>query len=636
MRTPILLSVSIVLILSIRAQAQSARFFVPEIDGWRVHAGDDPAWASPAFNDSSWTATNLGRANTVRDLTTGHARWFRKRIHLPEQPGPLDFLISSYDGSYEIYVDGRRITPAITSPFRWVNLVTRIYPLRAETDPGGRDVEVAIRSHLYNQCYFFPYPPNAGFGNPEGVAGYKVAVDGQVLGNWIAALSINSVMVLAGIILFSLFLQQRHHREYLWLGLTVLFSGLSNLIISAQFYIPVSWNGFLGDPCEYWFFAAYTEFVYSFVGRKPPFAVRAYQWFLIAVPFINSPLGWSGLIDVTIYNWVENCIILPGILVPLSLLVVLARRGNREAAVLIAPMLLANFGFILVDFEVAFRYIHPAWLGFPRLHLGMLTVDYVDLAQALFLLAIGLVIFLRFVRVSRDQVRTNAELEAARAVQHVLIPQTLPAVPGFKVDSVYHPAQQVGGDFFQILPLAEGGLLTMVGDVAGKGMPAALTVALIVGTLRTLAEITSSPAEILAGLNRRLVGRSEGFTTCLVVRVLAGGQGTMASAGHLNPYISSAEQAPHELVPAAGLPLGLSQDAEYTNVPLRLEPGETLTFLSDGVVEARNADGELFGFDRTRIVSARPADEIARAAENFGQEDDITVVTLTVLGAATA
>jgi serine phosphatase RsbU (regulator of sigma subunit) len=161
-------------------------------------------------------------------------------------------------------------------------------------------------------------------------------------------------------------------------------------------------------------------------------------------------------------------------------------------------------------------------------------------------------------------------------------------------------------------------------------------VALIVGTLRTLAETTSSPAQILAGLNRRLVGRSAGFTTCLAVRVLPGGQATMASAGHLNPYISSADTSPREIAQAVALPLGLSADAEYSDVPLTLEPGETLTFLSDGVVEARNAHGELFGFERARVVSARPADEIARTAESFGQEDDITVLTLTMLKAVPA
>jgi len=648
MRIRILLAVSIALAFAAGAWAQSAQVlvpgawpqsaqvFVPQTDGWRVQLGDDPAWASPSFDDSSWTLTGLNRASTPRWFLAGRSRWYRKRIHLPDQPGAMQILVTSYDGSYEVYVDGRRVSPAIQSSLRWQAAVTRIFPAGAENGQGGRDIEVAIRSHLHGGAYVGDFPPFVGVGNTAGAARYKLANDGSLLGSWIAALTVNGIVALAGLILLSLYLQQRGRREYLWLGLCVLFSGLSNLVISAQFYIPVSWNGFLGDPCEYWFFAAYVQFVYEFVGRRPHRAVRLYQWVLVAVPFLLSPLGWSGAIGAETYGWVENGIILPGILVPISMLVFWARRGNREAAVLIVPMLLANIGFLLVDIEVAYGFLHPFWTGFPRLHLGIVTIDYVPAAQALFVLAIGLVIFQRFVRVSRDQVKTQAELEAARAVQQVLIPEALPFVKGFRIGSVYHPAQQVGGDFFQILPLAGGGLLAVVGDVSGKGMPAALTVALIVGTLRTLAETTSSPAEILAGLNRRLVGRSAGFTTCLAVRMLPGGLGVMASAGHLNPYISSADTSPREIAQAVALPLGLSADAHYSDVPLALEPGETLTFLSDGVVEARNVHGELFGFERARVVSAKPADEIARTAESFGQEDDITVVTLTMLEAVPA
>src|SRR6185437_6181456 len=351
-----------------------------------------------------------------------------------------------------------------------------------------------------------------------------------------------------------------------------------------------------------------------------------YQWFLVAAPFVIAPVAWSSAMNVTIYNWMENAIVLPPILVTISILVVWTRRGNREAAVLIGPMLLADLGSLLIDVQSTIQYVHPSYPGFPRLHLGLVTVDYIAFAQTLFLLAIGLVIFLRFVRVSREQVTTQSELEAARAVQQVLIPNALPSVPGFRMDSVYHPAQQVGGDFFQIIPLPGGGVLAVVGDVSGKGMPAALTVALIVGTLRTLVEVTTSPAEILAGLNRRLEGRSTGFTTCVAVRMLPSGDGTLASAGHLNPYISSPYAAAREIAVSPGLPLGLAADSVYADIPLSLAPGETITFLSDGVVEARNHRGELFGFDRACALAAQSANQIAQTAEAFGQDDDITVV----------
>ncbi len=634
MRMRRLLIAGTLLLCAISAAAQAGTgIFVPQADGWRVHMGDDPAWAAPDYDDSSWHTVRLDPATFPRELMTGRSRWYRKDIHLPNQPGAMQLLVSSIDGSYEVYVDGRLVGDRIQSVFHWKKQVAGIFPLGAAGGAGG-DVEIAIRSHLYDQGYFISRPPFVGIGNSPGVTSFKAAADGQVLGRKVVQLGISFLRILSGAILLSLFLLQRGRREYLWLGLFLFLSGLSSFTLTAQSYIPVSWNGFFGDPCEYWFFAAQLEFVYAFVGHKPHLPVRGYQWLLIAAPFVLSPLAWSGTMNPSTYDWAENGVVLPSIVITIAMLIAWARRGNREAAVLIGPMLLADLGSLLVDAQGAISYVDPDFPGFPRLHLGLVTVDFVAAAQILFLLAIGLVIFLRFVGVSREQVKTQSELEAAGAVQQLIIPHAIPSIRGFLIDSVYHPAQQVGGDFFEIIPLPAGGVLAVVGDVSGKGMPAALTVALILGTLRTLAEVTSNPAEILSGLNRRLEGRSTGFTTCLVVSILPDGDATMASAGHLNPYVSSAHQAPRELDASPGLPLGLAADSEYTNVPLVFVPGETITFLSDGVVEARDARGELFGFERARALAAHTAKQIAQFAEAFGQEDDITVVTLTLTGAA--
>src|SRR6202012_896313 len=111
-------------------------------------------------------------------------------------------------------------------------------------------------------------------------------------------------------------------------------------------------------------------------------------------------------------------------------------------------------------------------------------------------------------------------------------------IAGFALESVYKPAGQVGGDFFQIIPIANGGVLAAIGDVSGKGMPAAMTVSLLVGTLRTLVHYTQSPAEILSAMNQRMLARSSGgFTTCLVLRLDRDGAATVANAGHLAPYL---------------------------------------------------------------------------------------------------
>jgi serine phosphatase RsbU (regulator of sigma subunit) len=208
------------------------------------------------------------------------------------------------------------------------------------------------------------------------------------------------------------------------------------------------------------------------------------------------------------------------------------------------------------------------------------------------------------------------------------VPDVLPNIPNLRIESVYHPAQQVGGDFFQIIPLAESdSTLVVIGDVSGKGLPAAMNVALIVGALGTLAETTGSPAKILEGLNRRLYGRSGGFTTCLALRITRDGHATLANAGHINPY-----RAGKEIDVANGLPLGLQLHALYEETELTLAEGDTLTMLTDGVVEAQDSDTKaLFGFERTAAISGGSAGEIADAALNFGQADDIAVLTLQYL-----
>ena len=228
----------------------------------------------------------------------------------------------------------------------------------------------------------------------------------------------------------------------------------------------------------------------------------------------------------------------------------------------------------------------------------------------------------------RDKERMAAELAAGRAVQQVLIPEDSPTIPGFNIQSVYKPFGEVGGDFFQVLPLnsylGAGGALVIIGDVSGKGMPAAMTVSLLVGTVRTLAHYTQSPGEILAAMNQRMLARSHGgFTTCLVLRADADGTLTIANAGHIAPYLAG-----KELLLESGLPLGISADTIYAEATFKLSSGQQLTLLTDGVIEARDEAGALFGFEPAAALSTRPAEAIALAAQAFGQEDDITVLTV--------
>ena len=214
---------------------------------------------------------------------------------------------------------------------------------------------------------------------------------------------------------------------------------------------------------------------------------------------------------------------------------------------------------------------------------GMIPIHFASIADFAGLLTIVLIIFVRFLRIQHDQERANSELAAARSVQELMIPHEKLDTPGYEVDSIYTPATEVGGDFFHIQPTGDGGLLVVIGDVAGHGLQAAMNVSMLMGALRRIPE--RSPAKILESLNRVLAG-SESLTTCEAMWFGPHGELVLASAGHLPPYLNS-----QEIVLPGGLPLGAIPENTYDEVSLYLHPGDRLLLLSDGVVEARKAFG---------------------------------------------
>ncbi len=211
----------------------------------------------------------------------------------------------------------------------------------------------------------------------------------------------------------------------------------------------------------------------------------------------------------------------------------------------------------------------------------------------------------------------DRDLGAARLVQDSLL-----VAEGSQegvVEAVYVPANEVGGDFYHTTLGRDGALLVVTGDVSGKGLPASLLVAAVVRALGDL--VSREPAEVLAHLNRSLLGKTRGgFVTCVYALFQADGQVVLANAGHLSPWVDG-----QELELEAGLPLGVVDGVQYEE---RLASGKCFVFVSDGVVEAENGSRELFGFERTREISIQPAQAIAEAAKSWGQNDDITAVTV--------
>ena len=216
-------------------------------------------------------------------------------------------------------------------------------------------------------------------------------------------------------------------------------------------------------------------------------------------------------------------------------------------------------------------------------------------------------------------------------MQRFLIPEQMPSLSGWKIESEYHPAREVGGDFFQIVPdQHDGSLLIVAGDVTGKGLQAGMLVAMLVGAIRAESAHTSDPVQILSSLNSRLYGREHAQATCLAIRLASDGHAVLANAGHLPPYLNG-----EPLDMEGSLPLGMIDGAEFSVMQFELKPNDRLVLVSDGIVEATNAHGTLFGFERLQdlVRSAKSAGEVASAAQSFGQEDDISVIAVTHTGA---
>jgi hypothetical protein len=232
----------------------------------------------------------------------------------------------------------------------------------------------------------------------------------------------------------------------------------------------------------------------------------------------------------------------------------------------------------------------------------------------------------RRIRIERDKAALETELAAAREIQRLMVPEELPPTPGYAIESIYRPAAQVGGDFFQVIPLGGGQTLVVVGDVSGKGLSAAMIVSMLIGMLHAISRMSQDAAQILADLNCRLFERKHGgFVTCLAVRLDPSGRVVLANAGHLPPWLNGAEVAF-----AGSLPLSIVASSAPEQVTLEMRTGDRLTLITDGVVEARDAQGTLFGFDRTQAVMRRETSALAlaEAAIHHGQDDDLTVISI--------
>ena len=211
---------------------------------------------------------------------------------------------------------------------------------------------------------------------------------------------------------------------------------------------------------------------------------------------------------------------------------------------------------------------------------GPIPIHFAAIADFTGLLAIIVIIFVRFLRIHHEQERASSELAAARSVQELMIPREKIKTPGFEVDSVYNPATEVGGDFFHVEATSDGGLIVIIGDVAGKGLQAAMNVSMLMGALRRTSR--EKPRARFSNRSIACLLGSESFTTCQAAWFGPDGEVVLANAGHLPPYLNT-----QEVRLPGGLPLGVVDEVAYDEVRLYLHPGDRMLLMSDGVVEAR-------------------------------------------------
>jgi sigma-B regulation protein RsbU (phosphoserine phosphatase) len=241
------------------------------------------------------------------------------------------------------------------------------------------------------------------------------------------------------------------------------------------------------------------------------------------------------------------------------------------------------------------------------------------------------------VRDEREQMTRDA-LEA-RLIQQALLPKSSPFIPGFAVSGLCVPAGAIGGDWFDFIPMKEGCWGLALADVSGKGTAAALLMAATRGVLRTLAEASCTPTEVLSKLNRLLIDDLPPARFVTMVFAVLDPEArtlTFASAGHLQPLLIEGEQA-RFLNTEAGLPLGVGP-GEYSETEIQLTPGSRVVFYSDGITEAANPDEEEYGELRLKQHLLQPGtsgesllEDVRSFANGFGLHDDATVISVKML-----
>ncbi len=622
-------------------QVESLSHPVDLTSAWLIQEGDDPRFADPSLDDSHWRS--IDTAHPLADYGLAHPGflWYRVHVHIPPNSHDLAILLRGFSGSEQIFVNGVLTGPS--RPFPPGGVVSTNFDLRAtlpDTLVASGDLTIAIRADMLRLA--------AVTGNSVGLRPGSLLLLGDastladtttlhVFRNYTSNLVNLSLTVILLLIAVALAIALRTEREYLalciYLSASILITAIE-LYRSSREVDSTRWSHVPNAILGIIIVLAGIEFARRILHLPRVGWIVAYEWTIAGVlalsqcastiAFGTTPLQTLVFLQTGIVILVYAPLLLG---LPLFALWIWRRDRNFDALLLSIPLLIRGLFLYIEVFAFVLYLLHLRQAtGFALVPLKNFEVGWDEVADALFSLALLLFLILRTVRLARARAELAAEIEAAKTVQQLLLARASQPTPGFQVESVYLPASEVGGDFFLVSPTSDGSLVAILGDVSGKGLLAAMRVSMILGVLRR--ESSRHPATILANLNEALLTQgATGFTTACCLHLTQSGHFTIANAGHISPYLTG-KSASQELPASPALPLGLAAAQTYDLLKGEILPGQRLILMSDGVPEARAKSGELYGFDRLPTLTLLPAHDIADVAKRFGQEDDITVLTL--------